>query len=448
MYEEKSVRILKSLLLLSLCASMAFAQLSADDVTTFTLDNGMKFLVMQDDTIPNVSFYIFWKVGSRNEVPGITGLSHFFEHMMFNGAAKYGPGEFDRVMEAGGGSNNAYTTEDMTVYTNWVPADFLENMFDLEADRIGALAIADEIVQSERGVVASERITGLENSNYRYLYEQVKGTAMQAHPYRWSVIGYESDIQNWSKQDLVDYHRTYYAPNNGVCVVVGAVEVEEVKRLAEEYIGKIPAQEPPREVHTVEPKQLGEKRIDVHKKVTTPNLMIAYHTPETESDDYYALDLLESILSQGRTSRLYKGLVDEKQLAVAVNASYDFSFDPNLFTFYAVAAGGADVGELENEVYAILNDIEENGVTEQELQKAKNQFKTDFYRSMTTQSGKANTIGTFEMYFGDYHKLFTAVDEYDKVSVDDIKRVVNQYFGRSNRTVGILRDLESEEGYQ
>ncbi|MCP4273433.1 MAG: insulinase family protein, partial [Gammaproteobacteria bacterium] len=179
----------------------------------------MTILVLEDHSIPNANMYLFWKVGSRNEYPGITGLSHFFEHMMFNGAKKYGPKQFDRVMEANGGANNAYTTENTTVYTDWFPADSMEIMFELEADRIQHLAIDKKMVESERGVVTSERSTGLENSNFRVIWEEVKGSAFRAHPYSWSVIGHQSDIDNWSLQDLKDYHRTYYAPNNAFVVI-------------------------------------------------------------------------------------------------------------------------------------------------------------------------------------------------------------------------------------
>ena len=183
-------------------------------------------MVLEDDSIPNANMYLFWKVGSRNEVRGITGLSHFFEHMMFNGAKKYGPKQFDRVMEANGGANNAYTTEDVTVYTDWFPASALETIFDLESDRIAHLKIDEKMVESERGVVTSERSTGLENSNVRLMMMELKGIAFRAHPYSWPVIGHQSDIDNWSIEDLRDYHRRYYAPNNGLVVVAGDVKSE------------------------------------------------------------------------------------------------------------------------------------------------------------------------------------------------------------------------------
>ncbi|HHG83953.1 MAG TPA: insulinase family protein, partial [Bacteroidetes bacterium] len=214
-----------------LLGSSLYAQTAEKDVKEFKLANGMQLLVLEDHSIPNANMYLFWRVGSRNEAPGITGLSHFFEHMMFNGAKKYGPKQFDKVMEANGGSNNAYTSEDVTVYTDWFPASSIEVMFDLEADRIGNLAISQKMLDSERGVVLSERSTGLENSNYRKLAEQVQAIAMYAHPYKWSVMGYESDIKAWTKEDLENYFDVYYAPNNCTAVIVGDVTVEKVLAL-------------------------------------------------------------------------------------------------------------------------------------------------------------------------------------------------------------------------
>lgn len=434
-------RFLVLILLLGF-APLILAQTQAGDVQTFTLQNGMKIMVLPDHSIPNANMFIFWKVGSRNEYPGITGLSHFFEHMMFNGAKKYGPKEFDRVMEAHGGSNNAYTSENVTVYTNFFPAEALEKIFELEADRIGALALDDKMVESERGVVLSERNTGLENDNWNLLEEQLKGVAFQAHPYRWSVIGYESDIKNWTKADLQKYFETYYAPNNGVAVFVGDVRLAEVKALAQKYFEPIPAHNPPRPVHTVEPEQMGEKRLWVQKAVSTPHLMIAYHVPETKSADYYALELLDKILSEGRSSRLYHALVDEKQLAVEISTALPMAFDPNLFYIFSVCSETVDETTLENAIYAEIEKIIQEGVSENELQKVKNRQLVNFYRQMETIDGKANTLGTYELFFGDYHKLFEAPAEYGKVTPEDIRRVAKSYLKKSNRTVGILKNLE------
>lgn len=416
-----------------------FAQIKVDDVKTFTLKNGMKFLVMEDSSIPNANMYLFYKVGSRNEHPGITGLSHFFEHMMFNGAKKFGPKMFDRTMEFNGGANNAYTTQNVTVYTNWFPVTAIETIFDLESDRIANLSIDPKMVESERGVVLSERSTGLENSPWNVLSDAVNAAAFQEHPYHWTVIGYETDIKNWTKEDLEEYFRTYYAPNNAVVVISGNVKLDEVKRLAQKYMEPIPAQPAPKAVHLVEPPQTGERRVMVQKEVATPYMMIGYHTPETKHKDYYALDILSSILSTGNTSRLYSAIVDKKQLATSIGTSFDETFDPNLFQIYAVSAKDVKEADLEKSIYDEIEKVKKDGISAQELQKIKNQKLMQFYSQIETINGKSNNIGTYELFFGDYKKMFNAPAEYEKVSVADVKRVANEYFKKSNRTVGILK---------
>ncbi|MFT5234780.1 MAG: zinc protease [Shewanella sp.] len=426
-------------------ASTAVQATEAQDISSFTLDNGMKIMVLEDASIPNANMYLFWKVGSRNEVPGITGISHFFEHMMFNGSAKYGPKMFDRTMEAAGGANNAYTTENLTVYTDWFPSNTLETIFDLEADRIENLDIDAKMVASERGVVASERTTGLENSNWGTLQEELKGAAFRAHPYSWSVIGHESDIEAWSLDDLVQYHKTYYAPNNAVVVIVGDVKLAEVKALADKYFAPIPAQTPPKEVKTVEPLQKGERRVFVQKtSVSTPNVMLAYHVPATSHQDYYALDLLSTILATGNSSRLYQSLV-EKQLALGVEAYMPMTLDPNLFYVMGVANPGVTAKELELNLIAEINKIAREGVTEEELEKVQNIKLMNFYRSMETINGKANTIGTYELYFGSFDKLFNAPEAYNKVTPADIQRVAQTYLRRANRTVAVLAATEEAD---
>ncbi len=420
------------------------SQSKASDVQSFTLSNGMKVLVLEDNSIPNANMYLFWKVGSRNEYPGITGLSHFFEHMMFNGSKKYGPKMFDRTMEAAGGSNNAYTTENLTVYTDWFPISALETIFDLEADRIGHLELDPKMVESERGVVLSERSTGLENSNFRNISEQVKGAAFLAHPYRWSVIGYESDIKNWSIDDLQTYFDTYYAPNNAVVVISGDVSLEAVKSLSKKYFEPIPAGPKARPVHTIEPKQLGQKRVVVEKQVSSPNVMLAYHVPETKHKDYYALDVLSAILSDGNSSRLYSQLVDQKTLATSVFSYMPESIDPNLFYLYGVASPGTSPELLESEMIQIISDIALNGVSERELQKVKNQKLVALYSSLETIDGKSNTLGTYEMYFGDYNKMFSAPQSYETLTVDDIQQVAKKYFTKNNSTVGYLISPENK----
>jgi zinc protease len=415
------------------------AQMKADDVKTFTLKNGMKFLIVEDNSIPNANMYMFYKVGSRNEYQGITGLSHFFEHMMFNGAKKYGPKLFDQTMELNGGANNAYTTENVTVYTNWFPSSATEIIFDLEGDRIASLSIDPKMVESERGVVLSERSTGLENSPWEFLSQSVQATAFQEHPYHWPVIGYEDDMKNWKQADLERYFKTYYAPNNCVTVIAGNVKFDEMKRLAEKYIEPIPTQPEPPKVHIVEPTQTGERRITVQKDVATPYLFIAYKTPEAKHEDFYALTILSDILSSGKSSRLYAAIVDKKQMATEVSTSYGQSFDPTLFGFYAVASKGVNELDVEKAIYEELEKIKKDGVTEKELQKIKNQKLMEFYGQIETINGKSNNIGTYEVFFGDYKKMFTAPDAYNKVSLEDVKRVAKKYFIKSARTVGVQK---------
>ena len=435
---------MKLIFILLISAASLFAQIAADDIQSFTLKNGMKILVLENSAIPNANMYLFYKVGSRNEYIGITGISHFFEHMMFNGAKKYGPKQFDRTMEANGGANNAYTSENITAYTNFFPSSALEVIFDLEADRIAHLNFDTVMIESERGVILSERTTGLENNPLEQLWQEMQATAFIAHPYMWPVIGWESDIKNWTKQDLENYFHTYYAPNNCLVVISGDVKLNEVKELAEKYWEPIPAGPKPRAVHTVEPPQTGERKVFVKREVPTPYLMITYHVPQTGSNDYYALDLLSSILSQGRSSRLYSSLVEENQIALEVGTIYGDAFDPTLFYFYGVCNDGVKASELEKAILDEVQKIIDEGINENELQKVKNQKLMDFYKTLETINGMSNTIGTYELFFGDYKKLFTAPDDFKKVTVDDIKRVAAEYFTKQNRTVGILNTEEEQ----
>ncbi len=419
-----------------------------EDVKSFNLKNGMTILVLEDHSIPNANMYLFWKVGSRNEYPGITGLSHFFEHMMFNGSKKYGPKQFDRVMEAAGGANNAYTSENITAYTNWFPSSAIETIFDLEADRIEHLSIDKKMVESERGVVTSERTTGLENSNFRKLQEEVKGVAFRAHPYSWGVIGHQSDIDNWSMRDLEDYHKTYYAPNNAVVVIAGDVTIKQVKKLAIKYFEPIKAQSAPRKVHTVEPQQLGERRVYVQKpSATSANILMAFHIPETRHQDYYPLNMLASVLGDGQSSRLYRSLITNQQLATNVFTYMPESFDPNLFYVWATAANGVTSETLEKAIIFEINKIIISGIQEKELTKIKNIAQVDFYRTLATINGKANTLGTYSLFFGDHGKMFSAISDMKKATVKDIQRVARNYLIKSNRTVGILAaDKDSAKG--
>ena len=423
-------------------AAYAQAALTADQVKTFTLNNGMKFIVLESSAIPNANMYTFWKVGSRNEAPGTTGLSHFFEHMMFNGSKNYGPKMFDRTMEANGGANNAYTNSDVTVYQDWFPASSLETVFKLEGDRIAHLSIDPKMVESERGVVLSERSTGLENSNIRMLMQELNSVAYVAHPYAIPTIGWESDIKAWTLQDLQNYFRTYYAPNNAVSVIVGDVKVDQVKKLATKYFGGIPKRAAPPAVRTVEPEQTGERRLFVAKpSATAANLMVAYKVPEAGTSEYYALDVLQALLTEGKTSRLYKALV-EQQLATSVGAYNTEGFNPGLLYMFTVAAAGVEPAKVEQAMLAAIDKVAQDGISAEELQKVRNAKLLGIYRSQETINGKAQMLGNYEVFFGDYKKMFDAPAAYEKLTPADIQAVAAKYLKKSQRTIGVLAAKE------
>ena len=435
-----------ALLLLCACASLTIQARGQEfPVATKTLKNGMKVLVQTDHSIPNVALYIFYRIGSRNEGPGTTGLSHFFEHMMFNGAKKYGPGELDKVMEANGGANNAYTTRDVTVYQDWFPRSALPLIYDIEADRIQNLSFDPQKIKSEREVVASERRLRTDNDNGGLLDEQLWATSYIAHPYHWPVVGWMSDIEHWTMEQLKHHFEMGYSPNNATMVVAGDVSPEEIFQLCEKYIEPIPTHAPPPPVTTTEPEQLGERRLIVRKPSQLPLVFVAYHIPKTNSADYYALNVLRTVLFQGESSRMYQRLVDKDEIALDVSSSVEPAFDPTIIEIVAQPKQGVDPQKCEKAMYEEIENAKNAVVSDRELEKAKNIRLADFYREMRTINGRANTIGTYEVFFGDYKKLFDAAKNYSAVTKEDVQRVAKTYFGSNNRTVATLIPDSAEE---
>ena len=414
-------------------------------VKSHKLGNGMKLLIHEDHDIPNVAMYLFFQVGSRNERSGATGMSHFFEHMMFNGARKFGPKQFDVQMEKNGGENNAYTSEDLTVYTDFFPNTALELIFDMEADRIRDLAFDPKLIESERGVVYSERRTSVDNDNSGLLVEQLRAAAFTAHPYRWPVVGWAADIEAWTAGDLKDHFRMGYAPNNCTVVVTGAVREADVLRLARKYFEPIPSQKPPPPVRTKEPEQLGERRIAIQKPAQAPILMVAYHGPEARHADRPALEILARVLTQGRSSRLYRRMVDTDQSVQSVDASIDWNLDPGLFAVSAQLRAGGSISLVEKALYEEIERVVNDGVSVDELNKIRNLILVDFYKGLRTIAGKANTIGRFEVYLGDHRRLNTYPEEMRKVTLADVQRVASLYLKARNRTVATLEPEPAPE---
>ena len=410
-----------------------------EQVQSTTLANGMKVIVWPDRDIPNVALYNWVHVGSRNEVPGITGLAHFFEHMMFNGTSKRAPGEFDRTMEAQGGSNNAYTSENVTVYQDWIPRTALELVFDLESDRLANLSFDPKVIESERGVVYSERRLRTEDSNEGFLSEQVQATAFVAHPYQIPVVGWPADIQSWKIDDLQKFFKTNYAPNNCTLVLVGDVSPEEVFALAKRYLEPIPRQAPPPPVRTTEPEQLGEKRVMVERNAQTPLVYIAWKSPAANDSQGPAINLLMSILADGDSSRLHRLLVEEKKIAIDVSASFQEGFDPGLSWVQMTLPEGASPTESEKVLDGALDEVVAKGVTDAELARAKNLYASSFWKQLATINGKAALLGSFEVYEGDYKKLFDSPGVYEKVTREEVQKAAALIFRKNHRTVGVLQ---------
>ncbi len=424
--------------LLALPASQAQAGLG-DSIVQRTLDNGLKIVVWPDSDIPNVAHYTWFRAGGRNERPGITGLAHYFEHMMFNGTANLAPGEFDRIMEAAGGANNAYTSSDVTVYQDWYPVSAMDTIFELESDRMASLDFDPRVVESERGVIYSERRASVDNNNFSALMEQVQATAYVAHPYQFPVIGWPSDIETWRVEDLEAFYRTYYAPNNATIFIVGDVRPEEVFSLAEAKFGGIPSQPPPEAVTTREPEQQGERRIVLRRPGQTPMVQMAWHSGAAADPDMPALDVLMTILTEGDSSRLHQALVEDEGLAIQVGGYVHKGFDPGLTWIYAVLPPGGSTTELEARVAEILGGIVRDGVSPAELARAKNMLVADYWRELSTISGKAEALGTYEVFHGDYRKLFAATGQWEAVTAAGVRAAAAQVFDPDKRTVGVLQ---------
>lgn len=425
--------------LAALAVRSAAAQVpGADQVQSVTLANGMQIIVWPDRDIPNVALYNWVHVGSRNEVPGITGLAHFFEHMMFNGTSTRAQGEFDRMLEASGARNNAFTSSDVTVYQDWLPRAALPTVFELEADRLRNLAFDPKVIESERGVVHSERRLRIEDSYVGRLQEQVQATAFLAHPYGIPTIGWPSDIVSWRLEDLKSFFATNYAPNNCTLVLVGDVEPKSVIALARQHFESIPAHAPPEPIRTKEPEQQGERRVSIDADAQTPLLQFAYHGIAGADARQPALELLTRILTDGDASRLHRVLVEEQKLAISADSYVDRGFDPGLAWFILTLPAGGDAQKAEAVFNREIERLRDAGVTAQELARARNQALADFWRGLATIDGKAQALGSYAVLQGGYRRLFEAPRAYERVTPDDIRKVAMELLRPGNRTVGVL----------
>jgi zinc protease len=407
-------------------------------VTEKVLSNGLKVLLKEDHKSPVVTFQIWYKVGSRNERLGRTGLSHLLEHLMFKGSKKYGPKQFSQTVQRNGGNDNAFTSKDYTAYFENFAADRVQIAVDLESDRMQNLLIKPQDFLSERAVVMEERRMRTDDDPTSTMVEQMMATAFLAHPYQWPVIGWMADIESLTQDDLVLHYRTYYAPNNATIVVAGDFSTNKLLPQIEKYFGKMPRGPEVPKVGAAEPKQLGERRIIVKRKAELPAIFAGYKTPILKHADSYALEVLEGILSSGKSSRLYRSLVYEKQIALYAGGDYDnVATDPSLFYMYAGVMPGKTTAEVEKALYAEIDRLKTEPVADEELQKAKNQIEAAFMMGQDSVFYQAMLLGRYETV-ASWKLLETYMDRIRAVTKEDLIRVAKEYFTEDNRTVGIL----------
>jgi zinc protease len=407
-------------------------------VTEKVLPNGLKVLLKEEHKAPVVTFQIWYRVGSRNECLGKTGLSHMLEHMMFKGTKKYGPKTFSQTVQRNGGNDNAFTSHDYTAYFETFAADRIGISLDLESDRMQNLLIEPNEFVSEREVVKEERRMRYEDDPVNTMVEQMMTVAFSAHPYQWPVIGWMADINNFTRDDLYSHYRSYYVPNNATIVVVGDFDTKTLLEGIEKYFGAIPRGPEAAKVGAVEPKHLGERRVIVHKQAELPAVFAGFNAPTLKHADSYPLDVMQGILSSGKSSRLYRSLVYEKQIALYAEGDYDNIYaDPNLFYVYAGVMPGKTPEEVEAALLAEIDRFKVEPVTDDELQKAKNQIEAAFIMGRDSNFNQAMQLGQFESV-ASWRLLETYVDKIRAVTKDDVMRVAKEYFSEDNRTVGIL----------
>ena len=430
-------RFVMMLLITFLSANVGFAQ-GLKNVTETVLPNGLKVLLKEEHKAPVVTFQIWYKVGARNEKLGTTGMSHLLEHMMFKGTKKYGPKTFSQVVQRNGGNDNAFTSKDYTAYFETFAADRIGISLDLESDRMQNLLLDPKEFLSERKVVMEERRMRTDDDPVNTMVEQMMAVAFIAHPYQWPVIGWMADLGNITRDDLYNHYRTYYAPNNATIVVVGDFETRALLPQIEKYFGRIPRGPAVPKMGAVEPKQIGERRVVVKKVAELPAVFAGYKTPTLKNPDSYALEVLQGVLSGGKSSRLYRSLVYEKQLALYAGGDYDnVSADPNLFYVYAGVMPGKSTEEVEKALYAEIDRLKTEPITSEELQQAKNQVEAGFIMGQDSNFNQAMLLGQFESV-ASWKLLEKYVDSIRAVTKEDVMRVAKEYFSEDNRTVGIL----------
>jgi zinc protease len=410
------------------------------------LSNGLTVITKEMHDKPVVASIIWYRVGSRNEELGQTGKSHFLEHMLFKGTDRFGKGEIDLLTLQNGGANNAFTWLDFTAYYFTFASDRWEVALEIEANRMRNTSFAQEEFDSEKQVVEEELRIGLDGP-WEVLENEVWATAFRQHPYHWPTVGWLDDLEATTAEDMKAYYDKWYHPQNATLVLVGDFHTEELLPKVESLFGAIPAGPLAKPLHIVEPPQKGEKRVVVKKETPVERLIIGYHAPAVGENDAYACHLLEAILSTGKTSRLYKRLVEQEQSVTSASAHYNDHIDASLFYFQAEVKPGFTLEAVERAIYEEVDRIKKEAVPEAEIEKAKRQVEADLVLSNEEPLQQAILLGQYEtVAFAEripeesrgYNYLNTLLDRFRQVTAEDVARVAQTYFKQDNRTVGYL----------
>ena len=416
--------------------STLIAQSSKVQFEKYTLPNGLKVILHEDKSAPVVAVTMLYHVGSKNEDTNRTGFAHFFEHLLFEGSENIARGQFDKLTSNAGGANNANTTQDRTFYYNLLPSNQLELGLWLESERLMHAKIDDIGVNTQREVVKEEKRQRVDNQPYGTLLENVMKRAFKVHPYRWMPIGSMEHLNSAKLEHFMDFYRTFYVPNNAVLSIAGDLNIPATKKLIEAYFGPIPASKNaiPRPTE-VEPPLGGEVRDIVEDNIQLPAVIQAYRAPKEGSKEYYAFNVLQTILSGGESSRMNKKLVDEKQMALAAGAFPFFMEDAGLFITFGINNMGIQPEALEKEIDQIIESVKTQLVGEKEFQKVRNQIQAQFITRNSTLAGIAESLANYEVYFGDANLINTEIERYNQITRQDLMDVAKKYLTKENRVV-------------
>ena len=416
--------------------------LTAQALETHTLPNGLKVIIVEEHKAPVVTVQVWYKVGSRNEITGKTGLAHLTEHMMFKGTRKYGKGQFSRLIAKAGGTENAFTGQDYTAYFENISKDQIDLALELESDRMENLLVDPKEFELEREVVKEERRLRTDDDPQSVVVESLFATAFLVHPYHSPIIGWMTDLQSLTRGDVYSFYKKYYVPNNATLVIVGDVDPKTLSPKIKRTFGKVPRSTEIAPLSITEPEQTGERRFTIKKEAQLPFVFAGFRVPHYVNRDAYALSVLANILSAGKSSRLYRSLVYEQKLALGAGGDYDgLSADPDLFYFYGVPLPGKPIEELEQAIFAEVERLKTERVSDRELEKAKNQVAASFIFGLDSNFFRAMQIGKAETVGAGYNYQESYVEEIRKVSREDVLRVAKNYLVEDRRTVGVLFPL-------